>query len=87
MEFEKALLHPGSFPELAIVAVFDNCGRMPVTLHDEWKICYNCHKATKVTKLYLRARGLKVSSTMNNVNSVLSQIFYNNEKICSHMKS
>lgn len=86
MGFEKSLLHPGSSLEPAIVAVFDNCARMPVTLHDEWSICYNCHKATKVAKIYLRARGWKVNSTLNNVNSVLSQTFCNYEKICSRMK-
>lgn len=66
MEFENALLHPESSPAIATVALFDNCGAMPVTLHDEWNICYNCHKATTVTKIYLRARGLKEGSTLNN---------------------
>lgn len=66
MGFENALLHPESSPAITIVALFDNCGSMPVTLHDGWNICYNCHKATIVTKIYLRARGLKEDSRLNN---------------------
>lgn len=66
MGFENALFHPESSPAIAIVALFENCGTMPVTLHDEWNICCNCHKATTVTKIYLRATGLKKGSTLNN---------------------
>lgn len=35
MGFENTLLHPESSPAIAIVALFENCGTMPVTLHDE----------------------------------------------------
>lgn len=66
MGFENPLLHPESYPAITTVALFDNCGTMPVTQHDEWNICYNCHKTTTVTKIYLRARGLKEVSTLNN---------------------
>lgn len=35
MGFENALLHPESYPAITTVALFDNCGTMPVTQHDE----------------------------------------------------
>lgn len=87
LQFEKALLYPGSSLELTVVSGFSNCGRMPVTLHDDWNICYNCPEQQKSQKTF-KSQRLRIRFLSEYVNTTLChKLTFNNDKYIPVLKT